>query len=107
MVIFYPAGTVPARARAKEASRQEQLKPSMAISRAVNTSVTMSVGTAANTFDRDQFFLSVILTSVRTMVSRFGLVVIAAINLESAIRGLMLWPIMRPPGRIKGRSLSR
>ena len=63
----------------------------------VNMFMSIPVNTTADKKDEDQFFLRVILTSVRTIVSRLGLVVIASIYLGSAIRGLILCPILAGP----------
>jgi len=52
-------------------------------------------------------FLRVRLIPLRTMVSRFGSVVMAFIYLGSAILVLMLCAMTRPPGRTKGKSLLR
>jgi len=52
-------------------------------------------------------FFSVRPTPLRIIVSRLGFVVIASIYLGSAICGLILWAMMRPPGRTSGSSFVR
>ncbi len=53
------------------------------------------------------FFFSVIAIPPRTTVSRLGSVVMASMYFGSAMRGLMLWARISPPGRSSGNSLFR